>query len=208
MARASTSCCCRNCRTTKMTKPAPDSGATPEPDKRSEHAQHASTRGAGCASPQAIPTTTCCAWATCFRTCARPPSACCCSWPCCPPSCPIPGVAGAISGPLVDAGRRATAGLPAQALAAGFLAPGAGRTAGRWHALPRHDGALAAAAWKNWCVRAWKACLDHPLASAFTGLLLVLLGLLLALPIPFHQLPVRRCCCCCSCSPCWNAMAH
>ena len=27
--------------------------------------------------------------------------------------------------------------------------------------------------------------LEHPLASAFTGLLLVLLGLLLALPIPF-----------------------
>jgi len=27
--------------------------------------------------------------------------------------------------------------------------------------------------------------LDHPLASAFSGLLLILLGLLLALPVPF-----------------------
>ncbi len=31
----------------------------------------------------------------------------------------------------------------------------------------------------------WPAMIDHPLASMFTGLLLVLLGILLALPIPF-----------------------
>ena len=41
-------------------------------------------------------------------------------------------------------------------------------------------------AWLEKLVRPrMEVVLDHPLASAFTGLLLVLLGLLLALPIPF-----------------------
>lgn len=38
---------------------------------------------------------------------------------------------------------------------------------------------------ERWVKPHWQGLIDHPLASVFTGLLLVLLGILLALPIPF-----------------------
>jgi hypothetical protein len=45
------------------------------------------------------------------------------------------------------------------------------------------------ARWLGWLEKVvrprMESVLDHPIASAFTGLLLVLLGLMLALPIPF-----------------------
>ena len=44
---------------------------------------------------------------------------------------------------------------------------------------------MARRAWNTWSSRAWRILLDHRIAGMFTGLLLVLLGLLLALPIPF-----------------------
>ena len=38
---------------------------------------------------------------------------------------------------------------------------------------------------ERWVKPRWEGFIDHPVASIYTGLLLVLLGLLLALPIPF-----------------------
>lgn len=38
---------------------------------------------------------------------------------------------------------------------------------------------------ERWVKPRWQALIDHPLAGIYTGLLLVLLGFLLALPIPF-----------------------
>ena len=38
---------------------------------------------------------------------------------------------------------------------------------------------------ERWVKPRWEGLIDHPLASIYTGLLLVLLGFLLALPIPF-----------------------
>jgi len=96
---------------------------------------------------------------------------------------PIPGVGGAISGPLVV--------MIGVQLLVGLRRP--------W--LPRfvatrgpHRRAMASfrdriAPWLARLERAVRpraaALLDHRLASAMTGLLLILLGLLLALPIPF-----------------------
>jgi len=96
---------------------------------------------------------------------------------------PIPGVGGAISGPLVV--------MIGMQLLVGLRRP--------W--LPRfvatrgpHRRAMASfrdriAPWLARLERAVRpraaALLDHRLASAITGLLLILLGLLLALPIPF-----------------------
>ena len=96
---------------------------------------------------------------------------------------PIPGVGGAISGPLVV--------MIGMQLLVGLRRP--------W--LPRfvatrgpHRRAMASfrdriAPWLARLERAVRpraaALLDHRLASAMTGLLLILLGLLLALPIPF-----------------------
>lgn len=96
---------------------------------------------------------------------------------------PIPGVAGAISGPLV-------ALIGAQLLVClrkpwlpGFLA----RRGPHRRSLARFRDMMAR--WLGWLEKLVRprleGVLDHPLASAFTGLLLVLLGLLLALPIPF-----------------------
>lgn len=96
---------------------------------------------------------------------------------------PIPGVGGAISGPLVV--------MIGMQLLVGLRRP--------W--LPRfvatrgpHRRAMASfrdriAPWLARLERAVRpraaALLDHRLASAMTGLLLILLGLLLSLPIPF-----------------------
>ena len=96
---------------------------------------------------------------------------------------PIPGLAGAISGPLV-------ALIGAQLLVClrkpwlpGFLA----RRGPYRRSMARFRDMMAR--WLGWLEKLVRprleGVLDHPLASAFTGLLLVLLGLLLALPIPF-----------------------
>lgn len=96
---------------------------------------------------------------------------------------PIPGVAGAISGPLVVLiGAQLMIGLRKPWLP-GFLA----RRGPHRKAMQRFRDLMA-----PWLRRLEKlvrprmpGVLEHPVASAFTGLLLVLLGLLLALPIPF-----------------------
>jgi hypothetical protein len=96
---------------------------------------------------------------------------------------PIPGVAGAISGPLVVL-------IGAQLLVClrkpwlpGFLA----RRGPHRRSMARFRDTMSR--WLGWLEKLvrprMEGVLDHPLASAFTGLLLVLLGLLLALPIPF-----------------------
>ena len=96
---------------------------------------------------------------------------------------PIPGVGGAISGPLAMliglqllAGRR-TPWLPR------FI----GRRGPRRHAMSRFERRLS-----PWLGRLehlvrprLTVLLDHRVAGMFSGLLLLLLGLLLALPIPF-----------------------
>ena len=96
---------------------------------------------------------------------------------------PIPGVGGAISGPLVVLiGLQLLVGLRKPWLP-GFIA----RRGPHRHAMARFRDLLAP--WLTRLERLVKphaaAMLDHRLASAFTGLLLVLLGVLLALPIPF-----------------------
>ncbi len=96
---------------------------------------------------------------------------------------PIPGVGGAVSGPLVMligaqllVGRR-DPWLPK------FIA----RRGPRRHSV-KHFRDLTAR-WLGWLERVVRprasAMLDHRLASATTGLLVILLGLLLSLPIPF-----------------------
>ena len=96
---------------------------------------------------------------------------------------PIPGVGGAISGPLVVlVGLQLLVGLRKPWLP-GFIA----RRGPHRHAMARFRDLLAP--WLTRLERVVKphaaAMLDHRLASAFTGLQLVLLGVLLALPIPF-----------------------
>jgi len=96
---------------------------------------------------------------------------------------PIPGFAGAISGPLVILiGVQLLLGLRNPWLPAFIARRGPHREMlvkvrdriGPW--LERLEHAIKPRA---------AALLDHRAASAFTGLLLILLGLLLSLPIPF-----------------------
>lgn len=96
---------------------------------------------------------------------------------------PIPGVAGAVSGPLVMLiGAQLLVGLRKPWLPA-FLA----RRGPHRKSMARFRDLMAR--WLGWLEKLvrprMEGVLDHPVASAFTGLLLVLLGLLLALPIPF-----------------------
>lgn len=96
---------------------------------------------------------------------------------------PIPGLAGAVSGPLVMlVGMQLLLGLRKPWLPAALARRGPYR-----RTMAAFRDVLAP--WLNRLERVVKprlpALLDHPLASAFSGLLLVLLGLLLALPIPF-----------------------
>ncbi|MET0893438.1 MAG: exopolysaccharide biosynthesis protein [Pseudoxanthomonas sp.] len=96
---------------------------------------------------------------------------------------PIPGVAGAISGPLVVLiGAQLLVGMRKPWLPAFLASRGPHRKSmGRFRDLMSRW-----LAWLEKLVRPrMEGVLDHPVASAFTGLLLVLLGLLLALPIPF-----------------------
>ncbi len=96
---------------------------------------------------------------------------------------PIPGLGGAISGPLVILiGLQQVFGMREPWLPA-FLA----RRGPHRSAMARFRDLLA-----PWLTRLEKlvrpratVMLDHRLADFFTGLLLVLLGLLLSLPIPF-----------------------
>lgn len=100
---------------------------------------------------------------------------------------PLPAGAGAISGPLVS-----LAGLQLLAQAEHPWLP-------RW--LQRRPVATASfdrfrirlarpLAWLERMSRPrWPAMIDHPLAKAMTGLLLVVLGGLLALPIPLTNYP-------------------
>ena len=96
---------------------------------------------------------------------------------------PIPGVGGAISGPLVALiGAQLLVGLRKPWLPAFIARHGPHR-----HSVSRFRDLLS-----PWLARLERVVrprasgmLDHRLASAVTGLLLILLGLLLSLPIPF-----------------------
>lgn len=96
---------------------------------------------------------------------------------------PIPGAGGAIAGPLVVMlGSQLLLGMRKPWLP-GFVA----RRGPHRRALVRFRDRIA-----PWLARLERAVrpraavlLDHRLASAFTGVLLILLGLLLALPVPF-----------------------
>ena len=95
---------------------------------------------------------------------------------------PIPGVGGAISGPLVILiGAQLLVGLREPWLPKFIAKRGPHR-----HAMARFRNILA-----PWLTRLERlvhpradTLLDHRLASALSGLMLILLGLLLALPIP------------------------
>nr|WP_254775290.1 exopolysaccharide biosynthesis protein [Pseudoxanthomonas sp. GM95] len=96
---------------------------------------------------------------------------------------PIPGVAGGLSGPLVMlVGAQLLIGLRKPWLPRFIAIRGPSR-----HSVVRFRDVVAKPLrWLEKVVRPrWPAMLDNRLASAFTGLLLLLLGLLLALPIPF-----------------------
>jgi hypothetical protein len=96
---------------------------------------------------------------------------------------PIPGVAGALSGPLV-----VLVGLHLLVLLRKpWLPDFVARRGPQRSTLIRFD--RAGDRWLRWLERLVRprlpAMIDHPVATIFTGLQLVLLGLLLALPIPF-----------------------
>ncbi|WP_165424414.1 exopolysaccharide biosynthesis protein [Pseudoxanthomonas winnipegensis] len=96
---------------------------------------------------------------------------------------PIPGVAGGLSGPLVMlVGAQLLLCLRKPWLPRFIAIRGPMR-----HSVVRFRDALAKPLrWLEKLVRPrWPGMLDSRLASAFTGLLLLLLGVLLALPIPF-----------------------
>jgi len=95
---------------------------------------------------------------------------------------PIPGVAGALSGPLV-----VLVGLHLLVLLRKPWLPGfISRRGPQRSTLIRFD--RAADRWLRWLEKLVRPRLtivtDHPITTVFTGLQLVLLGILLALPIP------------------------
>lgn len=96
---------------------------------------------------------------------------------------PIPGVAGALSGPLVVLVGMHLLVLLRKPWLPDFVA----RRGPQRSTLIRFD--RVGDRWLRWLERLVRprlpALIDHPLATIFTGLQLVLLGLLLALPIPF-----------------------
>lgn len=100
---------------------------------------------------------------------------------------PIPGIGGAVSGPLVILiGAQLVAGLAAPWLP-GFIA----RRGPRRKTMARFRDRLAP--WLSRLERVVRprspGLLDRRLASAVTGLLLISLGMLLSLPIPFTNYP-------------------
>lgn len=96
---------------------------------------------------------------------------------------PIPGVAGALSGPLVVLIGIHLLVLLRKPWLPGFVA----RRGPQRSTLIRFD--RVGDRWLRWLEKLVRPRLipiiDHPLATIFTGLQLVLLGALLALPIPF-----------------------
>ncbi|KAA2285833.1 exopolysaccharide biosynthesis protein [Arenimonas fontis] len=100
---------------------------------------------------------------------------------------PLPVGAGAISGPLI-----ALAGLQLLARMSHPWIPGflARRPISRDGLARFRDRASRLLRWLERLSRPrTEAVIDHPLARAFTGLLLVLLGVLLALPVPGTNYP-------------------
>jgi hypothetical protein len=95
---------------------------------------------------------------------------------------PIPGVAGALSGPLVVLIGLHLLVLLRKPWLPDFIA----RRGPQRSTLIRFD--RVGDRWLRWLERLVRprlpAMIDHPVATVFTGLQLVLLGLLLALPIP------------------------
>lgn len=96
---------------------------------------------------------------------------------------PIPGVAGALSGPLV-----VLVGLHLLILLRKpWLPDFVARRGPQRSTLIRFD--RVGDRWLRWLEKLVRprmtAMIDHPVATVFTGLQLVLLGILLALPIPF-----------------------
>lgn len=96
---------------------------------------------------------------------------------------PIPGVAGALSGPLVVLVGMHLLILLRKPWLPDFIA----RRGPQRSTLIRFD--RVGDRWLRWLEKLFRprlaAVIDHPLATIFTGLQLVLLGVLLALPIPF-----------------------
>lgn len=96
---------------------------------------------------------------------------------------PIPGVAGALSGPLVVLVGLHLLILLRKPWLPAFVA----RRGPQRSTLIRFD--RAGDRWLRWLEKLVRprmtAMIDHPVATVFTGLQLVLLGVLLALPIPF-----------------------
>ena len=96
---------------------------------------------------------------------------------------PIPGLAGALSGPLVALVGLHLLFLQRKPWLPDFVA----RRGPQRSTLIRFD--RAGDRWLRWMVSLVRPRLllliNHPLATMFTGLLLTLLGVLLALPIPF-----------------------
>lgn len=96
---------------------------------------------------------------------------------------PIPGVAGALSGPLVVLVGMHLLMLLRKPWLPDFVA----RRGPQRSTLIRFD--RISDRWLRWLEKLVRprliAIIDHPLATVFTGLQLVLLGVLLALPIPF-----------------------
>lgn len=165
-----------------MTKPAPDSGAAPEPAPEPDAHQHAGTRAVLDAFAAGDPDDHL-RMGDLLSGLRQTAFGMLLFVAVLPAFIPIPGVAGAISGPLVVL-------IGAQLLVClrkpwlpGFLA----RRGPHRRSMARFRDMMAR--WLGWLEKLvrprMEVVLDHPLASAFTGLLLVLLGLLLALPIPF-----------------------
>ena len=197
--RAWTSCCC-------IASPGTSTAMTADDDPRRDTGQAGSPGHARCSmrSPMAIrgrPQ----ARGHPRRGSAGRCSACCCSSPRCRPSSPSPASAAPSGGPLtVLVGVHLLVGMRRLCLPR-FIA----RRGPRRASLQAFDRMLA-----PWLARLERlvkprmtALIEHRAAAVFTGLLLVLLGILLALPI---RSPTTCSACCCSPvrSPCWNAMVR
>ena len=165
-----------------MTKPAPDSGTAPEPAPEPSAREHVGTRAVQDAFAAGDPDDHL-RMGDLLSGLRQTAFGMLLFVAVLPAFLPIPGLAGAISGPLVVL-------IGAQLLFClrkpwlpGFLA----RRGPHRRSMARFRDMMAR--WLGWLEKLvrprMEGVLDHPLASAFTGLLLVLLGVLLALPIPF-----------------------
>ena len=165
-----------------MTKPAPDPGAPGSPDKHEPPAPHASTRAVLDEFAQGNPEDLL-RFGDLVSDLRQTAFGMLLFVAVLPAFLPLPGVAGAISGPLVMlVGAQLMVGLRKPWLPRFLAQRGPQRKS-----MQRFRNLMAP--WLRRLERMVRPrlpqILEHPLASAFTGLLLVLLGLLLALPIPF-----------------------